>query len=120
MKLSAALALILVVQEALSTHLETCDCSEIQQLVNTTVQEAVAGLEERISYAIDSAVRTNSTITLEDTVERFLKPIKQQLDYRLAQNITTSLEDAVKRFLRPIKQQLDYHLPQETVEIYIQ
>ena len=72
MKLFALLALILV-QETLCTHLETCECHEIRELVNTTVQRAVAGLEKRLSLVIDSAVsniNTTDTATLENLETR--------------------------------------------------
>ena len=77
------LVLTLVVPNASSTHLETCTCEEIRQLVNSTVQEAVAGLEKKLGHAIDSSIQntnTNNSLSLDDlgdrltdTVEQFLK-----------------------------------------------
>ena len=95
MKLFALLPLLVLtlLQGALTTHLETCHCDQISQLVNSTVQEAVTGLENRLNLVIRSAVNNlNSTddTTLENlenrlsaTMERLIKPIQQQLDYHL-------------------------------------
>ena len=83
-----------LVQEGASTHLETCSCNEIAELVNTTVQQATAKLEYKLSLMINTAI-SNINITNDDakfdallsdltsTMERLLKPIKTQLNYHL-------------------------------------
>ena len=96
MKLLAALLLVLTLEvpNASSTHLETCTCEEIRQLVNSTVQVAVAGLEKKLAHVIDHALHdtsNNNSMSLED--------------------LGHSLTDTVEQFLRPIKLQLDYHFP---------
>ena len=89
MKLFAfhSLLVLTLLPGTLATHLETCHCDKIKQLVNSTVQDAVTGLENRLSLLIHAAVNNVSTTGLEDhltaTVERLLKPIQQQLDYHL-------------------------------------
>ena len=98
MKIFAVLSLVALslLQESLCTHLETCHCDQIRQLVNTTVQEAVAGLEERLTLTINSAISnidTTNTTTLE--------------------NLESSLTNTMEQLLQPIRQQLDYHLPLE-------
>ena len=97
MKLSALLLPLLaltLVQPALSTHLETCECHQIRQLVNSTVQEAVAGLENRLS------------LLLQDTLHSINTTDSSALDQLETRLITT-----VAQLLKPIQQQLDYHLP---------
>ena len=97
MKLLLLLSLTLgftLVQEGASTHLETCTCDEIDELVNTTVQQATARLEYKLSLMINTAISkinmTNDDAKfdalqndLTSTMERLLKPIKAQLDYHL-------------------------------------
>ncbi len=73
MKLSTLLLSLLsltLLHEAVSTHLQTCECHDIRDLVNITVQEAVVELEDRLTR-------------LTTTMKQLLKPIKQQLDYHL-------------------------------------
>ena len=97
MKLSALLLPLLaltLVQPALSTHLETCECHQIRQLVNSTVQEAVAGLENRLS------------LLLQDTLHSINTTDSSALD-----QLETTLTTTVAQLLKPIQQQLDYHLP---------
>ena len=86
MKLLLLLSLLgfTLVQEGASTHLETCTCDEIAELVNTTVQQATARLEYKLSLMINAAI---SNINIKNdwtsTLERLLKPIRTQLDYHL-------------------------------------
>ena len=94
MKLFAALSVVclsLLVQQCLSTHLETCECEEIQKLA--TVQEAVAGLEEKMDSISSAVSQFNAT----------------------ARNFS-GITEAMKQLLKPIQQQLDYHLPPPPVE----
>ncbi len=76
MKLSTLLLSLLsltLLHEAVSTHLQTCECHEIRDFVNITVQEAVAGLEDRLTRLL----------------KQLLNPIKQQLDYHLPSQLGT-------------------------------
>ena len=86
MKLLLLLSLLgfTLVQEGASTHLETCTCNEIAALVNTTVQQATARLEYKLSLMINAAISNiNITNDWTSTLERLLKPIRTQLDYHL-------------------------------------
>ena len=119
MKLFALLPLLVLtlLQGTLATHLETCQCDQVRQLVNSTVQEAVTGLEDRLSLLIHSAVNhinTSDNSALENlenrligTMERLLTPIQQQLDYHLPQpcqqenspdHPATSCQDAFEKY----------------------
>ncbi len=96
MKLLLLLSLLALtlVQEGACTHLETCDCNEIRELVNATVQEATDRLEYKLSNIINNAIAGIDTIdkadladmekSLTSTMERLLKPIQSQLDYHLS------------------------------------
>ena len=97
MKLFALLPLLVLtlLQGTLATHLETCQCDQVRQLVNSTVQEAVTGLEDRLSLLIHSAVNNINT-TNNSALE----------------NLENRLTGTMERLLTPIQQQLDYHLPQ--------
>ena len=95
MKLLALLCLLSLqlVQEGACTHLETCECHEIRELVNATVQQAAANLEYKLSIMIETAISKIDTTdeaafsslesSLIDTVERLVKPIQAQLYYHL-------------------------------------
>ncbi len=88
MKLSTLLLSMMsltLLHEAVSTHLQTCECHEIRDLVNITVQEAVAGLEDRLTRLLNINTTDSSTLEtrLTTTMKQLLKPIKQQLDYHL-------------------------------------
>ena len=70
----------LFLQEAASTHLETCDCNEIRALVNASIEQAIERLENKFNEKMaDSKPEQNLT----SIMERLLKPIKEQLDYHL-------------------------------------
>ena len=98
MKLFALLPLLVLtlLQGTLATHLETCQCDQVRQLVNSTVQEAVTGLEDRLSLLIHSAVNNINTT-----------------DNSALENLENRLTGTMERLLTPIQQQLDYHLPIE-------
>ncbi len=91
MKLLLFLLALTLAQEAFSTHLETCECHEIRELVNATVQEAVAGLENRMNDLIHSSFNNSENQAL-DTLE-------------------TKLITTMERLIQPIQYQLNYHLP---------
>ena len=81
-----------LVQEGAFTHLETCTCNEIAELVNTTVQQATAKLEYKLSLMINAALSNiNITNDWTSSMERLLKPIKTQLDYHLPPPIHVDL-----------------------------
>ena len=88
-----------LVQEGVCTHLETCNCNEIAELVNTTVQQAAASLEYKLSLMVDTAI-SNINVTSDDAKFDALK---------------SDLTSTMERLLKPIKTQLDYHLPPPTV-----
>ena len=98
MKLFALLPLLVLtlLQGTLATHLETCQCDQVRQLVNSTVLEAVTGLEDRLSLLIHSAVNNINTT-----------------DNSALENLENRLTGTMERLLTPIQQQLDYHLPIE-------
>ena len=73
---TAMLMMILLLQQAASTHLETCECEEIRAMVNATVEEAISRLESKFSGGGNSAA-------LISTFEKLLKPIQTQLNYHL-------------------------------------
>ena len=76
-------------REGAFTHLETCDCHEIKDIVNATVQEAIAGLEDTLSATIKSALR----------------PIKAQLDYHIpVPPLSSNSEDNPAASCKELKQ----------------
>ena len=95
MKLFPLLCLLALslVREGTSTHLETCECHEIRELVNASVQQAVARLEDNFGIMINTAIsniNTTDNTALSDlesrltsTIQGLLKPIQTQLDYHL-------------------------------------
>ena len=94
MKLSLFVCLLVLslVREGTSTHLETCECHEIRELVNASVQHAVARLEDSFGIMIDTAISNINTTDetasdlesrLTSTIQGLLKPIQNQLNYHL-------------------------------------
>ena len=76
MKTTCLLLVLLFLEEAASTHLETCECHEIRSLVNASIEQAIARLENKMTLEI---IESN----MISTMERLLKPIQQQLNYHL-------------------------------------
>ena len=74
--LPITILILLLVQQAACTHLETCECDEIRAMVNATVEEAISRLESKSKIQISNS-------DLIATVEELLKPIQRQLDYHL-------------------------------------
>ena len=95
-----SLLALLFVEEATSTHLETCNCNEIRSIVNESIEEAVAKLENKLLLELNSAI-TNKTLqdtesSLTSTMERLLKPIQEQLNYHLPPPPPNSKENPAK------------------------
>ena len=96
MKLHALLCLLSLqlVQEGACTHLETCECHEIRELVNATVQQAAANLEYKLSIMIETA------ISKIDTTDEAALSILVRI-----------LIAIMKRLVKLIQALLDHHLP---------
>ena len=95
-----SLLALLFVEEATSTHLETCNCNEIRSIVNESIEDAVAKLENKLLLELNSAI-TNKTLqdmesSLTSTMERLLKPIQEQLNYHLPPAPPNSKENPAK------------------------
>ena len=80
MKLFVILCLLALqlVQEGACTHLETCECHEIRELVSATVQQEISKMN-----LTDEAALSILESSLIATMERLVKPIQAQLDYHL-------------------------------------
>ena len=96
MKLFPLLCLLALslVREGTSTHLETCECHEIRELVNASVQQAAARLEDNFGTMIDTAISNINTT-----------------DETALSNLESRLTSTVQGLIKPIQTQLDYHLP---------
>lgn len=79
MKIFSAVLTLLFLQQAVCTHLETCECHEIKALVNATVEQAITRLEEKFN---DKISKVNNTV-LTSTIKSLLEPIQKQLNYHL-------------------------------------
>ena len=104
-----SLVSLFFLQEAASTHLETCDCNEIRALVNASIEQAIARLENKFTQEIKLAIAKNSNKTETATytlLEKGLLNMKEQL-FDIEHNLTSTME----RLAKPIQVQLNYHLP---------
>ena len=91
--LLSLLAMSLVHEGTSNQQQETCDCHEIREIINATVQQAAAHLEYKLSLMINTAINNINTTddggfqdlesSLTSTMERLVKPIQTQLDYHL-------------------------------------
>ena len=97
MKLFPLLCLLALslVREGTSTHLETCECHEIGELVNASVQQAAARLEDSFGIMIDTAISNIDSTTDETALS----------------DLESRLTSTIQKLLKPIQTQLDYHLP---------
>ena len=102
-----------LVQEGVCTHLETCNCNEIAELVNTTVQQAAASLEYKLSLMVNSTVQ-QAAANLEHKLSLKISTTTTNINTTNDENfevLKKDLTSVIKEFLIPIKTQLDYHLP---------
>ena len=100
-----------VVQEGTSTHLETCECHEIRELVNASVQQAAAHLEYKLGIMIDNAI-SNINTTISNINTTVYTAISNTTDETALSDLESRLTSAIQGLLKPIRNQLDYHLPQ--------
>ena len=110
-QLAAAVVLSLLMlslpREGATTHLETCNCHEITDVVNATVQEAIAGLEDKLNILITKSSEKTSTeleSTLSATIKSALQPIQAQLDYHLPSPPSGATEDTPVASCKALKQ----------------
>ena len=115
MKLSALLYLLALslVREGTSTHHETCECHEISELVNASVQQAAARLEYKLGIIIDTAI-SNINTTISNINTTVYTAISNTTDETALSDLESRLtsRSAIQGLLKPIRNQLDYHLPQ--------
>ena len=105
--------LCLLVREGTSTHLETCECHEISELVNASVQQAAARLEYKLGIMIDTAL-SNINTTISNINTTVYTAISNTTDETALSNLESRLTSAIQGLLKPIQNQLDYHLPLPT------
>ena len=77
--LPTTVLVLLFLQLAACTHLETCECDEVRAMVNATVEEAISRLESKFSVQIANINQSELTVIFE----KLLKPIQKQLNYHL-------------------------------------
>ena len=113
MKLFPLLCLLALslVREGTSTHHETCECHEISELVNASVQQAAARLEYKLGIMIDTAI-SNINTTISNINTTVYTAISNTTDEAALSNLESRLTSAIQGLLKPIRNQLDYHLPQ--------
>ena len=112
MKLFPLLCLLALslVREGTSTHHETCECHEISELVNASVQQAAARLEYKLGIMIDTAI-SNINTTISNINTTVYTAISNTTDETALSNLESKLTSAIQGLLKPIQTQLDYHLP---------
>ena len=102
-----------LVQEGVCTHLETCNCNEIAELVNTTVQQVAASLEYKLSLMVNNTVQ-QAAANLERKLSLKVSSTTTNINTTNDENfevLKKDLTSVIKEFLIPIRTQLDYHLP---------
>ena len=83
MKIICLLLVLLFLEEAASTHLETCECHEIRSLVNASIEQAIARLENKITSEID----------LEQLIARLENKITSEISSAIAN--TSNMDNGV-------------------------
>ena len=112
MKLFPLLCLLALslVREGTSTHHETCECHEISELVNASVQQAAARLEYKLGIMIDTAI-SNINTTISNINTTVYTAISNTTNETALSDLESRLTSAIQGLLKPIQTQLDYHLP---------
>ena len=82
-----------------NVNLNSPECHEISELVNTSVQQAVARLKYKLGIMTDTANTIVYTAISNTTDETALSGLESRLT------------SAIQGLLKPIQSQLDYHLP---------
>ena len=111
MKLFILLSLfsLMVLKEVSCTHLETCECHEIKEIVNAAIEQAMVRLESNLTLEINRAV-TRINVT-DNSVLSLLEQGVNSTMTKLG-DLEDSLKDTIVQLIHPIQVQLDYHLPQ--------
>ena len=124
--LLSLLGLSLLPEALLGTHLQTCECHQIREMVNTTVDKAVASLEDRLSQVNSSVSRTeaglmNKLSQVNSSVSQAVAGVEQNMELLISSiNVTNNealeklenrLTATVQALIQPIQDQLNYHLP---------
>ena len=107
-----SLLILLFVQESFCTHLETCECHEIRSLVNASVEQAIARLEDKLTTEIRSAIGRVHTTRFDDKFDSD-NGVKESI-----KDLEIDLTSTIKELLKPIQRQLDYHLPPPPISYY--
>lgn len=92
------------------THLETCECHEIKDIVNTAIEQAMVQLELNMTLEIKKAVTRMINVTDNAALSRLEQSVNSTMT-KLG-DLEDSLKDTIVQLIHPIQLQLDYHLPQ--------
>ena len=122
MKSLPAVLTLLFLQQAASTHLETCECHEIKALMNTTIEQAITRLESNLKAENETskvnAMIENTIIKLENKFNDAIKLKLNETDQLIKsliqkrnetdQLIESKLSETGK-LIKQIQSQLSYH-----------
>ena len=79
MKTNCLLLVFMFLERAASTHLETCECHEIKSLVNASIEQAIARLENKMTVEINSAITKINKTDDKLEIENILISYKEKL-----------------------------------------
>ena len=126
MKILPAVLILLFLQQAASTHLETCDCHEIKDLMNATVEQAINTLESslklkaenetsKVNAMIEDAI-TKFESKFNDAIESNLNETNQLIKFLPKFNDSNGTNELIEsqlseigELLKQIQSQLSYH-----------
>jgi hypothetical protein len=100
---------LVIVKEISCTHLETCECHEIKEIVNAAIEQAIVGLESNLTIKINKAV-TRINVTDSTSLSRLEQNVNSTMTK--LDDMEDSLKGTIEQLIHPIQLQLDYHLPQ--------
>ena len=99
MKVLAVLSLLaLCLLQGLLPALGTCDCEEIGRMVNASVQEAMAGLEERLLQSF-STMEASSMDTMEGRMRDTMKESMAMMPYPSTRSTHLCLNTPIMQIL---------------------
>ena len=103
-----SLLAIFLLKKASCTHLETCECHEIERIVSTTIEQALAGLQYNFSLEINRAISKINTTDVA-VLSRLETSVNLTMSKIFA--LENGVKDTIVQLIDPIQRQLDYHLP---------
>ena len=121
MEILPAVLILLFLQQAASTTLETCECHEIKVLIDTTIEQAISRIESNlkaknetsnVNAMIEDAIIKLESKFFNDAIKSKLNETNQlikSLNRNETDELIKSKLNETGKLLKKIRSQLSYH-----------